>query len=183
MNQTTRSELPALPSDLKAEWLSSKLGHKIKSAEHERSIWGTASKLFYTISYEDDESRDEEPKHVCIKGVFDPKMIAAQPWTVSLAQREADFFSKVAPNVKNVVFPRGWWSGNSETQGIVIMDDLTKHGCTFPPEVAEYSVEKVMSGVETLAGLHAQFWGQSQEEHPCKRIPIAHPVEGLADSP
>ncbi|KAK4112477.1 hypothetical protein N656DRAFT_709302 [Canariomyces notabilis] len=162
-------QLPALPSDLSPDWFGAKLGHKVKSAEHTRSIWGTASKLFYTITYDEDESSGEaeRPKYVCVKGVFDPKTIAAQPWTVSLAQREAMFFTKIAPVLDGMmVFPKGWWGGTSETQGIAIMSDLNSEGCTFPPEVASYPVEKVMNGVEQLAGLHAKYWGQSQEDHP-----------------
>jgi hypothetical protein len=99
-------------------------------------------------------------------------MIEAQPWTVSLTQREAEFFSKIAPNLKNMLFPKGWWSGKSEKQDIAIMEDLTKSGCTFAPEAAAYPFEKVMNGVEQLAGLHAQYWGQSQEDHPCKEAPF-----------
>lgn len=167
MSKTTDKQLPVLPSDLTAEWLGAKLGHKIKSVENTRNIWGTASKLFYSITYEYDSS-NERPTHVCVKGVFDPKMIEAQPWTVSLAQREAEFFTKVAPDVKNMIFPKGWWSGASDSQGIAIMNDLAEEGCTFPAEVASYPVEDVINGVEQLAGLHAQFWGQSQEDHPCK---------------
>ncbi|KXX74382.1 hypothetical protein MMYC01_208548 [Madurella mycetomatis] len=93
-------------------------------------------------------------------------MIKAQPWTVSLAQREADFFSKIAPGLKSMIFPKGWWSGTSNTQGIAIMEDLAQSGCTFPPEVTSYPFEKVMNSVEQLARLHAQYWGQSQEDHP-----------------
>lgn len=172
MSSTENEQLPALPSDLTAEWFGAKLGHEVKSVENTRNIWGTASKLFYTITYEH-ESSEERPKHVCVKGVFDPKMIEAQPWTVSLAQREADFFTKVAPSVHHMLFPKGWWSGTSEKQGIAIMNDLTSEGCTFPPEVAAYSVEQVKNGVEQLAGLHAQYWGQSQDDHPCKNPPFS----------
>lgn len=179
MSGTNGEQLPALSSDITVEWLGAKLGHKIKSLKNTRNIWGTASKLFYTITYEH-ESSDERPESICIKGVFDPQMIAAQPWTVSLAQREAEFFTKVAPHIKNMIFPKGWWSGTSDTQGIAIMNDLTKEGCTFPPECASYPVEKVMNGVEQLAGLHAQYWGQSQEDHPCNESPsfspLAHPL-------
>ncbi len=161
MSDAAVEQLPALPSDLTSEWLGAKLGHKIKSAENIRNIWGTASKLFYAITYEH-ESGDERPTHICVKGVFDPKMIEAQPWTISLAQREAEFFAKVAPSVKNMLFPKSWWSGRSDKQGIAIMNDLTTEGCTFPPEIASYPAEKVMGGVEQLASLHAQYWGPSQ---------------------
>lgn len=163
-------KLPALPEDITAEWLGSKLGHKVKSIDRTRAIWGTASKLFYTITYEDEDEAGERPTQICIKGVFDPAMIAGQPWTVSLAQREAAFFSKVAPQVKNMIFPKGWWSGVDDKQGIAIMNDLTQEGCTFAPEVASFSVQQVKNGVEQLAGLHARFWGQSQKDHPCKLV-------------
>lgn len=168
MPNSASEHLPAVPSDLTPEWFGEKLGHKIKAVENTRNIWGTASKLFYTITYEDGESRSDRPTHVCVKGVFDPKMIEAQPWTVSLAQREADFFTKVAPQVNHMIFPKSWWSGTSEKQGIAIMNDLTTEGSTFPAEVASYPVDKVLNGVEQLAGLHAQYWGQSQDDHPCK---------------
>ncbi|KAH7311434.1 kinase-like domain-containing protein [Stachybotrys elegans] len=161
----TEEQLPMLPADLTAEWFSNKLGHKVRSIENTRNIWGTASKLFYTLSYEDGATQDR-PTQVCVKGVFDPKMIESQPWTVSLAQREADFFARIAPTLKNMTFPKGWWAGGNSKQGIAIMDDLTKDGCTFAPEVADYPVEMVMNGIESLAGLHVQYWGQSQEDHP-----------------
>ncbi|KAF5520579.1 hypothetical protein CGCA056_v008869 [Colletotrichum aenigma] len=168
MSTTTTEELPVLPEGITPEWLGAKLGHKIKSLENTRNIWGTGSKLFYTITYEDGNDADESrPKHVCIKGVFSKEMVEQQPWTVSLAQREAEFFSKIAPTVQgSMIFPNGWWSGTSEKQGIAVMTDLVHEGCTFPPEVAAYSVEKVKNGVEQLAGLHAQYWGKSQEDHP-----------------
>ncbi|KAK3356653.1 kinase-like domain-containing protein [Lasiosphaeria hispida] len=165
MSETISNQLPAVPSDLTPGWLGFKLGHRIKSIENTRNIWGTGSKLFYTITYEE-ESSSERPTHVCVKGVFDPRMIEAQPWTVSLAQREADFFSKIAPTLKSMVFPKGWWSSTSYKQGITVMEDLTQSGCTFAPEVASYSVEKVKNGVQQLAGLHAQYWGQNQDGHP-----------------
>jgi hypothetical protein len=174
MAETTSEQLPALPSDITAEWLGAKLGHKIKSIENTRNIWGTGSKLFYNITYEDESSK-ERPSTVCIKGVFDPKMIEDQPWTVSLAQRESEFFSKIAPGLENMLFPKGWWSGSSDKQGIAVMNDLSKEGCTFPAEVASYSVDQVLNGVEQLAGLHAKYWGQSQEDHPCKEPPTPFP--------
>jgi len=162
--------LPAIPSDITPEWLSSKLGHDIKSIQHTRSIWGTGSKLFYTLTYSDPTPTTSKPTHICIKGVFDPSMIQAQPWTVSLAQREADFFSKIAPTLNgptSITFPRGYWSGTSDTQGISVMEDLSEAGCTFAPEVASYPVAIVLDAVSQLAALHARYWGQSQEDHPC----------------
>ncbi|KAK3991051.1 kinase-like domain-containing protein [Cladorrhinum sp. PSN332] len=158
--------LPASPSNITPEWLSSKLGHEVARVEHTRSIWGTESKLFYTVAYSSESEGTDRPEHLCIKGVFDPAMVAAQPWTVSLAQREAEFFGKLAPLLKDVDirFPKGYWSGTSENQGICVMEDLTQSGCTFAPEVAGYGVEAVIDGVEQLAAYHALFWGKGQED-------------------
>lgn len=39
-------QLPALPEDVTAAWLGSKLGHKIKEVDLTRIIYGTETKLF-----------------------------------------------------------------------------------------------------------------------------------------
>ncbi|KAI1399313.1 aminoglycoside phosphotransferase [Hypoxylon fuscum] len=165
--ETSTEELPALPAEVTAQWLGSKLGHKIKSVSMTRTIFGTNSKLFFSIEYADDVAdTSSRPTHICVKGVFDPVMAESQPWTVSLAQREADFFTKIAPIIKHMGYPKGWWGGTTKKQGISIMTDLTHEGCTFPPEAASYPLEKVLDGAAQIAGLHAQFWGKSQEDYP-----------------
>ncbi|KAK3493501.1 kinase-like domain-containing protein [Neurospora crassa] len=172
--ESSAQQLPTVPSEITPEWLGSKLGHKIKSIKHTRSIWGTGSKLFYTITYEDDNDNDNHPSrptHICIKGVFDSTMLASQPWTLSLAQREADFFSLLAPDLlladtTPINFPQTYWASTSPHQGISIMTDLTSSGCTFPPELGSYPLSTVLEGIDQLAALHARYWGQSQLNHP-----------------
>lgn len=171
MENTTEistERLPAIPAEVTAEWLGSKLGHKVRSAKLTRTIFGTGSKLFFHIEYVDEVADPSvRPTYVCVKGVFDPAFAAAEPWTLSLAQHEADFFAKIAPTIKHMGYPRGWWGGASEEQGIAIMSDLSQEECTFPPEAASYPLEKVLDGVAQMAGLHAQFWGKS-EDYPCE---------------
>ncbi|XDG02403.1 hypothetical protein ABKA04_002018 [Annulohypoxylon sp. FPYF3050] len=165
--ESSIEKLPAIPADVTAQWLESKLGHKIKSASLTRTIFGTGSKLFFSIEYAEETADPlSRPMDICVKGVFDPAMVESQPWTLSLAQREANFFAKIAPRIKHMGYPRGWWGGTSDKQGIAIMSDLTREGCTFPSEAASYSVEKALEGAAQIAGLHAQFWGQSQDDYP-----------------
>lgn len=165
---TSTKQLPRLPAEVTAQWLGSKLGQEIKSVAMTRTIFGTGSKLFFSIEYADEVADPSvRPTHICVKGVFDPVFVAAEPWTLSLAQREADFFAKIAPVIKHMGYPQGWWGGTSDKQGIAIMSDLNHEGCTFPPEVASYPVDKVMDGAAQMAGLHAQFWGKSQDDYPC----------------
>lgn len=96
-----QKELPTIPGDITAAWLGSKLGHEIKDVDLTRVIYGTETKVFYTISYSGSDEGTERPIRICIKGCFDPAMVAAQPWTVTLAQREAEFYTKMAPKVKH----------------------------------------------------------------------------------
>ncbi|OTA93917.1 hypothetical protein M434DRAFT_395159 [Hypoxylon sp. CO27-5] len=165
--ESSTEDLPSLPAEVTAQWLGSKLGHKISSVSMTRTIFGTGSKLFFTIKYADEvDDPTSRPTHICVKGVFDPAMVAAQPWTLSLVQREAEFFERIAPIIKHMGYPKGWWGGKTDKQGIAIMSDLTHEGCTFPPDVASYSLKKALDGAAQIAGLHAQFWGKSQEDYP-----------------
>ena len=169
MTVVATERLPLVPEEVTAEWLGSKLGHKIKMIAMTRTIFSTGSKVFFSIEYADDVADpSSRPSHVCVKGVFDPAFVMAEPWTVSLAQREADFFSKIAPFIKRMGYPKGWWGGTDDKQGIAIMSDLNFEGCTFPPDVVNQSLDKVLEGAAQIAGLHAQFWGKSQEDYPCK---------------
>lgn len=167
MAEPSIEELPRLPAEVTAQWLGSKLGHKISSVSMTRTIFGTGTKLFFTIEYADKvDDPNSQPTHICVKGVFDPAMVEAQPWTLSLVQREAEFFERIAPIIKHMGYPKGWWGGKTDKQGIAIMSDLTHEGCTFPPDTASYSLEKALDGAAQIAGLHAQFWGKSQEDYP-----------------
>ncbi|KAI0006561.1 aminoglycoside phosphotransferase [Xylariaceae sp. FL0662B] len=165
--ETSTEKLPALPAEVTPQWLESKLGHNIKSVSLTRTIFGTGSKLFFSIEYADEVTDPaSRPTHICVKGVFDPVMVESQPWTLSLVQREAEFFAKIAPEIRNMGYPKGWWGGTSDKQGIAIMSDLIYEGCTFPSEAASYPLEKALEGAAQIAGLHAQFWGMSQEDYP-----------------
>ena len=94
---STADRLPLVPEEVTAEWLGSKLRQNIKSITMTRTIFSTGSKLFFSIEYADEVADpSSRPSHVCVKGVFDPAFTAAAPWTLSLAQREAEFFSKIA---------------------------------------------------------------------------------------
>ncbi|OTB20106.1 hypothetical protein K445DRAFT_380742 [Daldinia sp. EC12] len=160
-------KLPLLPNEVTAKWLGSKLGHTIKSVTLTRSIFGSGSKLFYLIEYGDEVTdTSSRPSHICVKGLFDPDMVKAQPWILSMAQREANFYAKIAPAIKHMSHPKAWWGGRNDKQGIAIMSDLGHEGCTFPPEATSYPLETVLEGVYQIAGLHAQFWGKSQVDYP-----------------
>lgn len=63
------------------EWFSEKFGYRVKFVENMYIIWGMVSKFFFMIIYEED-SIEDRLIYVCVKGVFDLKMIEVQFWIV-----------------------------------------------------------------------------------------------------
>ncbi|KAF2688337.1 aminoglycoside phosphotransferase [Lentithecium fluviatile CBS 122367] len=159
-------ELPVLPEDVTTEWLSKVLESKVKSVVLGRTISGTATKVFVTVTYEDDSSPNNPPTQLCIKGGFDPNFIQMMPWIVMIYQRECDFYNHVALKLDNMELPRSWWAGHNATQGIVAMDDLAAQGCDFGNPAEAWTVSRVLAGVEQLAALHAKTWHLQASDYP-----------------
>jgi hypothetical protein len=162
----TPPELPVLPEDVTAEWLSKVLDRKIKSVVLEKTMPGTASKVFVTVASEDDSSSDKLPAKLCVKGGFDPNFIKMMPWIVMIYQRECDFYNHVAPKLDNMELPKSWWAGHNATQGIVVMDDLAAKGCGFGNPAEAWPVPRVLAGVEQLAALHSKTWHVQATDYP-----------------
>ncbi|KAJ0115800.1 hypothetical protein J7T55_003969 [Diaporthe amygdali] len=160
--------LPAVPEDIVAEWLTHVFGQQVKSVEITRVVHGTASKVFATVVFDDDNiSTASRPTFLCIKGGFDPKIIAHYPWIVNIYFREVEFFNRVAPNLAQISLPRSHWAGhNGVDQGIVIMDDLDAPGCQFGDPAQPWPVSRALAGVEQLAALHAGTWNAKAEDYP-----------------
>ncbi|KAJ4267252.1 hypothetical protein NW762_003356 [Fusarium torreyae] len=162
--------LPTIPEQVTASWLGNVLGQKVKSVKLTRSVLNaTASKLFITIEYQYDNSEEDRPKHVCIKGGFNPAMLATEGYKellIAAYTNEAKFFSLVAPTLSHISLPKIWWAGTGEEQGILVMEDLNHAGFTFGSPEDVWSAERVKAGVEQLAALHASTWGYSYKDYP-----------------
>lgn len=162
--------LPSLPEDVTASWLGSVLRQRVKSIETINIVLNaTASKIFLSITYEDDDAATPRPATVCIKGGFSPAMLAMEGYGEILRlmySREVKFYNLVAPKVTKMSLPKVWWAGEnvgedfSQGQAIIIMEDLN-NGFTFGNPEEDWTVERVKSGVEQLAALHAGTWGTS----------------------
>lgn len=158
--------LPMVPEEITAEWLGKVLQQKVKSIDITNSILdATASKIFVTITCEDENDSTPKPTYVCLKGGFNPAMLNLEGYSDILKlmySREVKFFNLVAPKLGNISLPKLWWAGENSVQGqaIVIMEDLSKEH-TFGDPVDDWSVDRVRSGLEQLAGLHAGTWGST----------------------
>lgn len=154
-------QLPTVPYEVTAAWLSSVLGVKVKSIQRTGELPGTATKIYVTAKNDDGEKR------LCLKGGFDPAFIRQMPWIVMIYQREVEFFNRIAPMLKdNMSLPQAWWAGHNPTQGIVVMEDLAARGCEFGNPVKTWPVDCVRTGIEQLAALHAKTWGVRPADYP-----------------
>ncbi|KAJ4123259.1 hypothetical protein NW768_009793 [Fusarium equiseti] len=175
---------PTTPQEVTPEWLEKALGHKIKSVIRTQSILNaTASKLFFTIEYSE-ESTALRPKHICVKGGFNPAMMADQGLKNLLAaayKNEARFFALVAEHLIFTSVPKVWWSGWEKEQGIVIMDDLALQGHQFGNPEHAWPVYMVMRGAIQLAGLHASTWGYTTKDYPFITPSYEGMIMGLAE--
>ncbi|KAI2604142.1 kinase-like domain-containing protein [Hypoxylon fragiforme] len=161
-------QLPSVPEEVTASWLAEVLDVKIKSISIEKIILGTANKIYISVEYEGEanDATTRPPKHLCLKGGFNPAMIEQVPWIVMIYQREVEFFNRVAPSLDHMEIPKAWWAGLNDKQGILVMDNLAARGCTFGTPTEPWPVSRVLAGVEQLAALHSKTWGMKPEDYP-----------------
>ncbi|KAI1250163.1 hypothetical protein MGN70_007215 [Eutypa lata] len=165
MSTPDNQQLPTVPEDVTASWLGHVLGQKVKSIElTDKILNATASKLFYTITYEDEDNKTARPTYVCLKGGFNPAMLEIEGYReilMAMFTREVKFFNIVAPKLTNVNLPKVWWAGANSEQATLVMDDLNHGGFTFGEARENWPIERVRVGVEQLAALHASTWNIS----------------------
>jgi hypothetical protein len=156
------NSLPTSLDGITAEWLTDALslgspGTAARSVEVESVIWGTATKVFLRVEY-DEQPADGPPAALCLKGGFDDTMrsIAGIGYQV-----EARFYRDVAGLLGNSV-PRHWFAAEDAAgnQGLVLVDDLRAVGATFGGPQVHYDVDQVAQGLTTLANVHGATWNR-----------------------
>ncbi|KAB5536332.1 kinase-like domain-containing protein [Coniochaeta sp. 2T2.1] len=159
--------LPVVPEEVTASWLTKVLGRPVKTVTLKDALHGTASKLLYEVMYEDGGDTTALPTRICIKGGFNPALLKIHPTLNAVYRREAEFYYYIAPTV-SMRLPKVWYNGSDTVtgQGIVILDDLKAAGYSFGDPLEAWSVDRVRSGVEELANLHAKTWGAEQTDFP-----------------
>jgi len=155
--------LPVVVEEVTAEWFSKILGWPVTVAKLVEPIHGTASKLLYEVGF---KGRSEVAR-VCVKGGFNPALVKLHPALNAVYRREAEFFYHIGPTV-TMRLPAVWYCGSDTVtgQGIVVFDDLKAKGYSFGTPLETWPVDRVRSGVEELAVLHAKTWGTTAENFP-----------------
>ncbi|KAF4467504.1 aminoglycoside phosphotransferase [Fusarium albosuccineum] len=171
--------LPLAPEELTAAWFTKVLGKPVKEATIAEAIHGTASKIIVELTFEDSA---DAPIRVCVKGGFNPTLMTTLSFMYAIYRLEAEFYYYLGPTIK-IPLPPAIYCGTDTVngQGIVVMADLKSRGYTFGNPLEAWPVDRVQIGVEQLATLHGNTWGQKLEDFPwaSKTVSLREAVVGL----
>lgn len=158
MKAQATDPLPTSTDGITPEWLGAALGTPVDAVEIESVIWGTASKVFLTVTYPDRDP-DGPPEALCIKGGFQDELRAVAGVGYQL---EAAFYRDLAPHL-GIRLPHCWFAGADAelNQGLVIVEDLRTSGARFGRPGTPYTADEVAAGLELLARMHAETWDRS----------------------
>ncbi|KAK8051173.1 hypothetical protein PG993_002558 [Apiospora rasikravindrae] len=153
--------LPVSPDQVTVEWCSKALGFAVKEFTTIETIHGTASKILIGLktSSSNGGTADPKPDQICVKGGFDPAIIAIYPGLNAIYRREAEFYYYIAPLVA-MRLPKAW---------LHLRDPLEP-----------WPVSRVRAGVEQLAALHAATWSKTAQDFPWLASGSALPAVILA---
>lgn len=158
--------LPLSAEGVTAAWLSAGLrtrypGVVVNAVESLQTIEGTATKIRLRVTYGPHGHRDGLPDQMCVKGGFG----AYREYLggMGLYGGEVRFFNEIAP-LYELACPASYF-GLTQTdpvQGIIALEDLTARGVSFARATRPLSVKLARAGLDALAALHGQSWGDDR---------------------
>ncbi|KAL6917052.1 hypothetical protein ACHAPO_009337 [Fusarium lateritium] len=169
--------LPLTVAELTASWFAKIFEKPVKEVTINETIHGTASKILLKLAFD-----DETIARVCVKGGFNPALVASLPFMFAVYRLEAEFYYYLAPKLK-IPLPRTIYAGTDTVngQGIVVLEDLKAQGYTFGNPLEAWPVSRAEASVKQLATLHASTWGSSGDDIPSlsKTVSLRDAVVGL----
>ncbi|RYP18440.1 hypothetical protein DL765_003952 [Monosporascus sp. GIB2] len=148
--------LPTSVEEITTAWLSQALDCGVKEAELVKVISGTLRKILIKLEYLEENDMSQR---LCTKGRFNPGLLAAYPETKATYRGEAEFYYYVAP-MTQMRLPPAFHCGTDtgSGQGIVIISDMSDWDYKFDEGRDVWPAERILSGAEDLASLHAGTW-------------------------
>lgn len=172
--------LPLVIEDITPAWLSKVLNVTVEALQVQEVIHGSGSKVLIEVTYAPSSSSPSgerrpplPPTHLCIKGGFNPELLAALPDLFAVYRLEAEFYHRLAPRIPQLRLLPSYWcgvdrrgdghqgQGQGQGQGLVILADAGPRGLgyTFGDPRRAWPVARVRDGLAQLACLHAATWG------------------------
>lgn len=161
--------LPLVIEDITPAWLSKALNVTVETLRVQEVIHGSGSKVLIEVTYAPTRGRRHAlpPAHLCVKGGFNPQLLAVLPDLFAVYRLEAEFYHHLAPRIPHLRLLPSYWCGVDQPrgrgrgQGLVVLADAGARGLgyTFGDPRRAWPVTRVREALAQLARLHAATWG------------------------
>lgn len=170
--------LPLVIEDITPAWLSKALNVRVETLQVQEVIHGSGSKVLIEVTYSPSSFSSSSnptrarrnplpPTHLCVKGGFNPQLLAVLPDLFAVYRLEAEFYHHLAPRIPHLRLLPSYWcgvdqpGGRGRSQGLVVLADAGPRGLgyTFGDPRRTWPVARVHEALAQLARLHAATWG------------------------
>jgi hypothetical protein len=178
---TSLDGIPASASLMTNEWLSAALcrgvpGATVVNFTVRGGSDGTSSRRALEVSYNDAGTRAGLPTRLFTKSAssFQSRLMLVAG---GVTEGETIFYRDIRPQLDRLRSP---WSHHAafdekSLRSIVVMDDLTAEGWTFPdPMFDSISRQDAEDMVDQMAYYHATFWGDERLSKEYGRLPTTY---------
>lgn len=161
------TSLPTTVEAVTAFWCSEILRQEVSDIRILSVRHGSSTSIVAALVYAPGTERPGLPGRIFCKGGFNPELIAIAPSLLDTYRREAEFYHYLHRNLASagMRLPQPYYTGVDSVsgQGIAVLEDLEATNCSFGTPVETWPVDRVLSGVEQLAILHAETWDCGQD--------------------
>ena len=130
----------------------------IKSHEYGDGDVSTSARATAKFEYSDGSPADL-PRDVILKLSFDPRKKGTDAWYCQLFANEVNFYNRIRPSL--AIEAPGSLGGHFDPatkRYLLIMEDVTCRGATFPSNLGPVGVENVKRILDVIARVHATYW-------------------------
>lgn len=150
-----RRSFPRRIADLTPTALSAIIGRPVDSVTVLDGAAGTSSRARLGLTGVD------VPSSVFVKMTAATAAIRMLGELAGLGETEARFYRELASELGPAI-PQSYGSAFDPVTGryVIVLEDMSRTPCEFPDTLHPLSTDQMAQVVETLAGLHATFWGR-----------------------
>ncbi|MCV7346297.1 phosphotransferase family protein [Mycolicibacterium rhodesiae] len=150
-----RRSFPRRIADLTPTALSEIIGRPVDSVAVLDGAAGTSSRARLGLTGVD------VPSSVFVKMTAATAGIRMLGELAGLGETEARFYRELAPELGSGI-PKSYGSAFDSLTGrfVIVLEDMSRTPCEFPDTLHPLSTDQMAQVVESLAGLHATFWGR-----------------------
>jgi len=173
-------KIPRHLDSINAQWLTGMLQNRypglvVENMEVVNVRNGHTTKMQVKLSFNEVGKKSGIPENVCLKANWSEGFDSGD-----ICELEARFYHYVRDDL-GVPAPRAYysdWDGDGSGQGLVVMEDLVLEGGTFGHSTHHIGIDGVAHGLESLATLHAGWWGSAKlDQHSWLQPSMDTPID------